>query len=383
MSNQYYLKPGTYFIQGAVACAEGALRAGCGFFAGYPITPQSEIMEYMARKLPLAGGIFIQMEDEIASITACIGASWAGAKAMTATSGPGFSLMQENIGLAIMTETPLVIVDVQRAGPSTGQATKCAQGDVMQTRWGTHGDRELIVLAPNSVQEMYDLTIRAFNLSEQYRAPVIVLSDECVTHMYEVMKVPEKVEIINRKRPKDPSEPIFGGVGEAGVPPMPRVGDGFNVLVTGSTHNEFGIRKTADPEVHRKLVSRLINKIRKNRDKIVETETYNLDNCDVGFVSYGCTSRSVYDVIELAKDKNIEIGYVRPKVLWPSPEDDIKALAETAKAIIVPELNLMQYVYEVERIVAGRCKVVPLNKIGGGELITPREMLSKILEVIR
>ncbi len=373
------VKPGVYFWQGSEACAEAAILAGCRFFAGYPITPASEIAEHLSKRLPQVGGIAIQMEDEIASIGAVIGASWAGAKAMTATSGPGFSLMQESIGYAFMTETPCVIVDVQRVGPSTGQATKCAQGDVMQSRWGTHGDYSAIVLSPNSVQEMFELTIRAFNLAEKYRTPVILLSDEVVAHMREKVIVPpaEKVEILNRRKPKL-GERAFFGLDE--VPPMPSVGEGFNVAVTGSTHNEFGIRFTADPLVHRRLVERLNGKIQNHVNEIADVEVHNIENCRVGIVAYGCTSRAVYDVVEEAEAKGVPVGYVRLKTLWPFPEEAVKKLAETASKIIVPEMNLRQIFYEVERTVGGRAKVVPVNKIGGGELITPEEILGEILE---
>jgi len=373
------LKSGTYFLQGSEACAEAAIMAGCRFFAGYPITPATEIAEHMAKRLPQVSGIAIQMEDEIASIGAVIGASWAGAKAMTATSGPGFSLMQESIGYAFMTETPCVIVDVQRAGPSTGQATKCGQGDVMQSRWGTHGDYSAIVLSPNSVQEMFDLTVRAFNLAEKYRTPVVLLSDEITAHMRERVIIPpiEKVEIINRKKPK-PSDKAFFGLEE--IPSMPSVGEGFNVAVTGSTHNEYGIRFTADPLVHRKLVERLNGKIQNHIGEIADVESYKIDDCQIGIVSYGCTSRAIYDVIEEAEAKGLKLGYVRLKTLWPFPDEIIKKLAETASKIIVPEMNLRQIFYEVKRATEGQATVIPLNKIGGGELITPEELLDKILE---
>jgi len=372
-------KPGVYFWQGNEACAEAAILAGCRFFAGYPITPASEIAEHLARRLPQVGGVALQMEDEIASIGAVIGASWAGAKAMTATSGPGFSLMQESIGYAFMTETPCVIVDVQRAGPSTGQATKCGQGDVMQSRWGTHGDYSAIVLSPNSVQEMFTLTIRAFNLAEKFRTPVILLSDEIVAHMREKVVVPplKELEIINRRKPK-PGERAFFGPEE--VPPMPSVGDGFNVAVTGSTHDEYGIRFTADPLVHRRLVERLNGKIQNHVDEIADVEIYNVEGCDIGLVAYGCTSRALYDVVEEAKAKGVRVGYVRLKTLWPFPEKAIKKLAEAAGKILVPEMNLRQLFYEVQRAVEGKAKAIPINKIGGGELITPEELLSKILE---
>jgi 2-oxoglutarate ferredoxin oxidoreductase subunit alpha len=372
-------KPGVYFWQGNEACAEAAILAGCRFFAGYPITPATEIAEHMARRLPQVGGVALQMEDELASIGAVIGASWAGAKAMTATSGPGFSLMQESIGYAFMTETPCVIVDVQRAGPSTGQATKCGQGDVMQSRWGTHGDYSAIVLSPNSVQEMFTLTIRAFNLAEKYRTPVILLSDEVVAHMREKVVVPplEELEIINRRKPK-PGDKAFFGFEE--VPPMPSIGEGFNVAVTGSTHDEYGIRFTADPLVHRRLVERLNGKIQNHVDEIADMESYSVEDCDVGLVAYGCTSRALYDVVGGAKAKGVTVGYVRLRTLWPFPEKAIKKLAEATDKILVPEMNLRQIFYEVQRAAEGKAKVIPINKIGGGELITPEELLSKILE---
>ncbi|RJS80398.1 2-oxoacid:acceptor oxidoreductase subunit alpha [Candidatus Bathyarchaeota archaeon] len=373
------VKPGVYFWQGNEACAEGAITAGCRFFAGYPITPASEIAEHMAKRLPQIGGIAIQMEDEMASIGAVIGASWAGAKAMTATSGPGFSLMQESIGYAFMTETPCVVVDVQRLGPSTGQATKCGQGDVMQSRWGTHGDHAAIVLAPNSVQEMFDLTIKAFNLAEKYRTPVIILADATIAHMREKITVPslEEIEIINRKKP-EADEKAFFGFEE--VPPMPAVGEGFNVPVTGSTHNEYGIRFTADPMVHRKLVERLNSKIENHVEEIAEVETYNFDDCKIGIVSFGCTSRAVPEAVEEAEKRGVKAGYIRLKTIWPFPEKKVEIMAEKAETIIVPEINLKQLFYEVERASKGLAKVVPLNKIGGGELITPEELLNKILE---
>jgi 2-oxoglutarate ferredoxin oxidoreductase subunit alpha len=367
----------TYFWQGNEACAEAALAAGCRFFAGYPITPASEIAEYLSRRLPQVGGIAIQMEDELASIGAVVGASWTGNKAMTATSGPGFDLMQETIGWAFMTETPCVIVDVQRAGPSTGQATKCGQGDVMQSRWGTHGDYSAIVLSPNSVQEMFELTIKAFNLAEKYRTPVILLADEVIAHMRERITVPssESIKIINRRKPKS-GEKAFFGLEE--IPPMPAVGEGFNIAVTGSTHNEYGIRFTADPTVHRQLVERLNNKIQKHAEEIVEVETCNIDECQIGIVSFGCTSRAIYEATEIAETKGIKVGYVRLKTIWPFPEKTVKQLAKTAEKIIVPEMNLKQIFYEVQRVANGLTEVIPLNKIGGGELITPEELLEKI-----
>jgi len=370
------------FWQGNEACAEAAIIAGCRFFAGYPITPASEIAEHLAKKLPQVGGIALQMEDELASIGAVVGASWTGATAMPATSGPGVYLRQETRGWAFMTETPCVIVDVQRLGPSTGQATKCGQGDVMQARWGTHGDYSSIVLSPNSVQEMFDLTIRAFNLAETYRTPVILLADEIVAHMREKIVLPplQNIKIINRRKPRS-NENAFFGLEE--VPPMPSLGEGFNVTVTGSTHNEYGIRFTADPIVHKQLVERLNKKIQSHAEEMADVETYNVENCQVGIVSFGCTSRAIYETVETAEKEGIKVGYVRLKTVWPFPENAIRQLAKKATKIIVPEMNLGQIFYEVQRVSNGLAEVMPLNKIGGGELITPEEIMEKIRESIK
>jgi 2-oxoglutarate ferredoxin oxidoreductase subunit alpha len=372
------LKPGTYFWSGNEACVEAALVAGCRFFAGYPISPSNEIPEQLSERLPMVDGIFMQMEDELASIGAVMGGSWAGKKAMTATSGPGFSLMQETIGWGFMTETPCVIVDVQRAGPGTGQATKCAQGDVMQARWGTHGDYAAIVLSPNSVQEMFELTIRAFNLAEKYRTPVILLADETIGHVREKITVPqlEQIEVIDRKKPK-PGEQAFFGLEE--VAPMPSVGEGFNVAVTASTHDEYGVRFTQDAQVHRRIVGNLNAKINDHADDIVEVENYNVDKCKLGIVSYGCTSRAVYEAVERAEAEAIKVGSVRLKTIWPFADKAVAKLAKSAERIIVPEMNLGQVYREVQRA-ACKSEVVPLNKIGGGELITPEELFAKVLE---
>ena len=372
------LKPGTYFWSGNEACVEAALVAGCRFFAGYPISPSNEIPEQLSERLPIVDGIFMQMEDELASIGAVMGGSWAGKKAMTATSGPGFSLMQETIGWGFMTETPCVIVDVQRAGPGTGQATKCAQGDVMQARWGTHGDYAAIVLSPNSVQEMFELTIRAFNLAEKYRTPVILLADETIGHVREKITVPplEQIEVVDRKKPK-PGDKAFFGLEE--VAPMPSVGEGFNVAVTASTHDEYGVRFTQDAQVHRRIVGRLNAKINDHADDIVEVENYNVDKCKVGIVSYGCTSRAVYEAVERAEAEAIKVGFVRLKTIWPFADKAVAKLAKSAERIIVPEMNLGQVYREVQRV-ACKSEVVPLNKIGGGELITPEELFAKISE---
>ena len=364
------------FWSGNEACVEGALAAGCRFFAGYPITPANEISEHLSERLPEVGGTFMQMEDELASIGAVMGASWAGRKAMTATSGPGFSLMQETIGWGFMTETPCVVVDVQRAGPGTGQATKSAQGDVMQARWGTHGDYAAIVLSPNSAQEMFELTLRAFNLSERYRTPIVLLADETIAHVRERVSLPprENLEIVNRRHPNLGDTRFFGS---EGIAPMPAVGEGFNVAVTASTHDELGMRFTQGAPVHRRLIEALNAKIYNNTQEIVETESHNIENCDIGIVSFGCTSRSVYEAAERAESAGVRVGYVRLKTIWPFPEKAVSRLAEGAKAIIVPEMNLGQISGEVERV--GGRRVTKLNKIGGGELITPEDILELIM----
>ena len=372
-SRQSITEPGRHFWQGNIACVEGALAAGCRFFAGYPITPANEISEWMSRRMPAIGGVFIQMEDEIASMGSVIGASWGGVKSMTATSGPGFSLMQENIGLAIMTETPCVVVDVQRVGPSTGQATKCAQGDIMQTRWGTHGDHEIIALAPNSVQEMFTLTIKAFNLSEEYRTPVILLSDEIISHLRERIDVPEEVELVDRKELLHP--PFFSS-GNESAKGMPPLGKGLAVSVTGSTHDSFGIRATTSPEIHRKLVEGLAHKIQFGRDKITDFEATGAEQSDIGVISFGCTSRAVYDAIELAAAKGIRVAHLRLRTIWPFPEKAVCHLADMTHRILIPEMNMGQLSLEVQRLVPDSTRVIPLNKIGGGINFTPAEIVS-------
>jgi 2-oxoglutarate ferredoxin oxidoreductase subunit alpha len=370
-------KAETHFWSGNEACVEGAIVAGCRFFAGYPISPSNEIPETLSERLPKVGGIFMQMEDELASIGAVMGASWAGKKAMTATSGPGFTLMQETLGWGFMTETPCVVVDVQRVGPATGQATKSAQGDIMQARWGAHGDYAVIALAPNSAQEMFDLVIRAFNLSEKYRTPVVLLADETIGHVSEQVTVPapEHIEIVDRKKPAAGETAFFGS---AEVAPMPAVGEGFNVAVTGSTHDERGMRFTQDFSVHRRMVEALNAKVHEHSADIVETECYNMDECDVGVVSFGCTSRAVYEAVERAEASGMRVGYVRLKTIWPFPDEPVARLAKKAGKVIVPEMNLGQVALEVQRV-AGKTKVVRVNKIGGGDLITPEDILEEIV----
>lgn len=349
------------FIQGDEAAAYGAIYAGCNFFAGYPITPASEVGEMMARELPKAGGYCIQMEDEIASMGAVIGAVWAGGKAMTATSGPGFSLMQENIGYACMTETPCVVVNVQRSGPSTGQATKGAQGDIMQARWGTHGDHEMIALSPNSVQETFNIMIDAFNLSEQYRHPVMVMMDGEIGHIREkiVFPDPDEIDIFPRNL-SDTKKDVFGGMR---IPPMIEFGSGFQVHVTGSTHKSNGMRDVTTQSVHDKLVRRICEKIDSNRDKIVKYEKRLTEDAEYLVISYGASSRPALGAVKKLREKGIKTGYLRLIVIWPFPDKVVKELSAQTKKIFVPEMNLGQISREIERFV--RCEVIPVSKIGG------------------
>ena len=367
---------GMHYLSGNEAAAEGAIAAGCRFYAGYPITPSSEIMERMASRLMELGGIFIQMEDEMASISAVIGASWAGAKAMTATSGPGFSLMQESIGYAAFTETPCVVIDVQRAGPGTGQATKVGSGDIMQAKWGSHGDYQVIALCPWSVQEMYDLTLRAFNLSERYRVPSMVMADEAVGHLRENISASAKVEVWERKKQKRGSP--FGTEEKDGVPPMPAFGDGEKVLVTGSTHNEFGFRKTDDPEAHAKLVSRINEKILKNRSRIVETEDYLLEDSEMAFVAYGFTARTSLYVAKRLRKEGMKVGMLRFKTLWPFPEEAVRDLGQRVKKVIVPEMNLGQMAGEVKKYCS--CDVIPIGQTNG-EVIRPETIVAALRKI--
>jgi 2-oxoglutarate ferredoxin oxidoreductase subunit alpha len=379
MSSKWIKTPfpkGMHYLSGNEAAAEGAIAAGCRFYAGYPITPSSEIMERIAFRLREVGGVFIQMEDEIASISAVIGASWAGAKAMTATSGPGFSLMQESIGYAAFTETPCVIIDVQRAGPCTGQATRVGSGDIMQAKWGSHGDYQVIALSPWSVQEMYDLTLRAFNLSERYRVPTMVMADEAVGHLRENLSISAKVEVWNRKKKKGGSP--FGTEEEEGVPPMPAFGEGERLLVTGSTHDAFGFRKTDDPEAHAKLVSRINEKILKGRGQIIETEDYFLENSEIAILAYGFTARTSLYVVKHLRKEGMKAGVLRLKTCWPFPEEAVKELGKKVKKVLVPEMNLGQVAGEVKKYCS--CDVIPLGQTDG-EVIRPEtiiEMLKKI-----
>lgn len=367
------------FVQGNEACALGALAAGCTFFAGYPITPSTEIAEVMSKKLPEIGGHFIQMEDEIAAVGAIIGASWAGQKAFTATSGPGISLMQENIGYAVMTETPIVIINMQRGSPSTGQPTRSAQADMMQTKWGAHGDYETIALAPSSVQECFDYTIKAFNLAEKYRCPVFVMADEIVGHMREKITIPEKVEIVPRQMPEKSENYLPYDAPECGTAPMPSFGQGFNIHVTGLTHDKRGYPSTDDEETHRQLVTRLCDKITKNTNEITSLESQFLEDAETIVLSYGIPSRSALTAVKEARNQGLKVGYIKLGVVWPFAVDSLLDLTKDAERIIVPELNLGQVYLEVDRILGKHAKVELLSKIGGA-LHTPQEILDKIME---
>ena len=372
---------GSHFFDGDHACCEGALAAGCRFVAGYPITPSTEVVERFSRRIPLVGGIFIQMEDELASSIAIQGAVWAGKKAMTVTSGPGFSLMMEHIGLAAITETPCVFVDVQRGGPSTGLPTLPGQADMMQARWGSHGDYEIIALAPNSPQECFNLTIDAFNLSEQYRVPVMFMMDECVGHMMERVVIPaaDRIEIYPRRYTKlPPGEYLPFKPGEDLVPDMFKAGDGYRLHVTGLTHDYQGYPNMT-PEVQEQLVHRLVNKIRLNAEKIWRFEEIDVADADVVVVSYGITSRVAIDAISLARQQGIKVGMLRLIVVWPFPEERIRELAVQGKAMVVAEMNYGQIFYEVDRCARGKVPVV-LAGHGGGTVHNIEDIAQRIAE---
>ncbi|MGD0080016.1 MAG: 2-oxoacid:acceptor oxidoreductase subunit alpha [Methanoregula sp.] len=357
------------FWQGNTACAEGALAAGCRFFGGYPITPSTEIAEHMAAKLPKKNGVFIQMEDEIASIASVIGASWTGARAMTATSGPGFSLMMENIGFAAMTETPCVIVNVQRGGPSTGQPTLAAQGDMMQCRFGSHGDYSIIALCPASVQEMYGLTAKAFNLADHYRVPVFLMADEIVGHMREKILIPDTVDHVPRRELVRGTPPFRPDADL--IPGFPQFGKGYGVHVTGLTHDERGYPCATNPKLHAALVQRLVDKVESARHDIADYDAINPDAEDV-FIAYGAPVRTVQQVMHdhAAQD----IGFLRLRTVWPFPEKALAAF-KNVRRFLVPELNLGQIAREIERHVD--VPVVSIPKLGG-ELHTPAELAAAL-----
>jgi len=367
------LPTGTYYFSGNEAITEGAIAAGCNYYGGYPITPSTEIMERVSVRFIDTGGVFVQMEDELGAIGSVIGASWAGAKAMTATSGPGFSLMQESIGYAVMTETPLVIVNVQRTGPSTGQATRVGSGDIMQAKWGSHGDYQIIALCPWSVQEAYDQTIQAFNLAEKYRVPVFLLAEEAIGHLRERMETRENIEIFNRK--KSLGAAPFGTEESDGVPPMPAFGEGEKLLITGSTHDEYGFRQVSSPLVQAKLTSRLNNKILNSREKIVEYEVYHIEEADLLIVSYGFTARSALFALEQLRQEGKKIGMLRLKTLWPFADKIVKDIGAKIKKIFVPEMNRGQIAGEVMKYVCG--DVVSYGQTNG-EVIHPETIVEQI-----
>ena len=371
------IDPKIRVMTGNEACAEAAIAAGCRFFAGYPITPSSEIAENLARLLPAVGGRFIQMEDEIASIGAVIGASLAGAKSMTATSGPGFSLKQENIGFAAMAEVPCVIVDVQRGGPSTGLPTMPAQGDVMQARWGTHGDHPIIALYPRGVRETYDMTVRAFNLAERYRTPVILLMDEILAHVNEKVSLPARIQVIDRQPPPEPPEQYLPyRVTGSGVPPMASFGTGYRYHVSGLAHDETGF-PTNDPEKITELMERLHTKIERHLDDIVTVDEDPQPGARLGVFAYGSTARAALSAVRTAREEGLAVSYVSPTTIWPFPADAVRRLAEQVDTILVPELNRGQLTHEVEWAVAGRAGVRGLWRCNG-EPIRPAEILERI-----
>ena len=371
---------GKHFMNGDHACAEGAIAAGCRFFAGYPITPSTEIAEHLARRMPQVQGVFIQMEDELASIAAILGASCAGARAMTATSGPGLSLMMENIGLGVMLELPCVIVDVQRGSPSTGLPTMPGQSDVMQARWGSHGDFQIIAYSPWSPQEMFDLTVLSFNMADRYRVPVMLLTDEVIGHMVERVVIPEEsaIQHIQRKRPKHPPngrfDPFLAEDADL-VPPMAHAGEGYRIHFTGLTHDERGY-PAMDADVHHRLVTRLADKIQCNASEIIRTESYDLEDASIVVVAYGCTARSARSAVRKARQQGVPVGLLRLVSIWPFPEQILSDLAQKIDHFIVAEMNLGQISREVERVVHK-----PVRGVfhAGGAMIPPEPILEEIV----
>ena len=375
---------GPHFMDGDHAIAEGGLAAGCRFFAAYPITPSTEAAERFAERAPEVGAMFIQMEDELAAIAANIGGAWGGQKVMTVTCGPGFSLMTENIGLACMTETPMVIANVQRAGPSTGSPTLTAQQDMMQARYGPHGDNAIIALCPDSPQECFDLTIEAFNLSEFYRVPVIILTDETVGHMHEKVVIPpaDQIRVIPRNNysgPKEDCRPYK--FDSQGGHPMVRAGDGYNFHITGLVHNEKGY-PLANAAQGKVVVTHLMEKIASNADEIIILDEEQIDGADVVVVSYGITSRIAVKAIQDARKEGLKVGSLRMVTIWPFCEKRIRELAPKIKAFVVPEINYGQIVLEVERCAAGKCKVVSVNHCGGA-VHDPEVILDAIRKAIK
>ena len=370
---------GEHFLTGDVACAEGALAAGCRFFGGYPITPATEIAEHLSERLPDVDGMYIQMEDEIAALASVIGSSWGGVKSMTATSGPGFSLMVENIGLGVITETPCVIVNVQRVGPSTGLPTQGAQGDMMQARWGSHGDYEIIALAPASPQEIFYQTIMAFNLSETYRTPVLIMTDEIIGHMSEKVIIPDArtIKTFSRPKPKGRKDRFrLYEPGPNGVAPMAAAGEGFNIHVTGLTHDEKGY-PVMTVEAQENMQKNLSEKIHKNLDDIIHTESYLLDDAEVAVISYGVSSRTSFSAVDEARKLGIKAGFLRLITVWPFCENKIRSLAKRMKGLVTVEINQGQIHREVERCAKGMTKTVLVGH-AGGTIIPPERVVGAL-----
>lgn len=372
------------FIEGNIAIVEGALAAGARFYAGYPISPSSEIAEYSSQMLPKVGGLYIQMEDEISSMAALLGASVAGAKAYTATSGPGISLMQENLGLGIMSEIPAVVIDVQRSGPSTGAATKPAQGDMMQARWGAHGDHSIIALSPASVQECFDLTVQAFNLAEKYRTPVYLMADEAIGHLRETVTIREldDSEIVNRKQPgadvsaADFRPYCYDGIKPAAMPPFGS--DKYLSRTTGSTHDEKGeFRPT--PENINRVTHYLTNKIEKNTDEICLTKKEHLEDAEVALIAYGCSARSAVGAMEQLRAQGEKVGILQLQTVWPLPEKEIRQILSSAKTVVVPELNLGQIAGEIRKFNDYGCRVIQVNRVDG-MMIAPEQIIHALKE---
>ncbi len=368
-------------LQGNEAVVEGALKAGCSFFAGYPITPATEISEQLSVRLPQVGGTFIQMEDEIASIGAVIGASLAGAKAMTATSGPGLSLMQENLGFGVIAEVPCVVVDCMRAGPSTGMPTSPSQSDVMQARWGTHGDHPAVSLCPSTVRECFELTIKAFNYSEKYRIPVLLLIDEVVAHMREKISLDEEgLEVFNRVKPTVPPEWYIPYEDTPrGVPAMANFGEGYRYHVTGLTHDIRGF-PTNRPDEADPFIRRLFRKISQNFSDFQLEEAFLTDDAEIAIIAYGCVARSAKRAAIDARERGLKVGSLKMMTIWPFMRNSVERVLQTSKIIIVPEMNMGQISREVKRVNRGPAKIFTINKVDG-TIITPQDILAKIKEV--
>lgn len=366
-------------VQGNEACVKGAIAAGCRYFAGYPITPATEIAELMSRDLPGVNGVFVQMEDELGSVNSVVGAAWGGLKACTATTGPGFSLMQEGIGYAAATETPCVIINVMRGGPATGQPTMSSQQDVMQAKYGSHGDYEIIALCPASVQECYELTVKAFNLAEKFRVPVMVLSDEIVGHTREKLRLPDSVEVTPRQKPKAaPEDYVMYRPGPDGLlDGMPAVGQGYNIMVESQLHDETGNRRGGDIEASARLVERLCRKVTDKAEELTDVEAIECDDAEVAVLSYGSVSRSAAHAVKKARQAGIKAGGLRLKIMWPFPDQAVRDRLGRVKKVVVPEMNIGKICREVARVLPSQVEVVSLPKLGGA-LHQPDEIVQAL-----